>query len=109
MSSHIPTSIDGKTSRRAYFSGTKGEIAHYFPVGNVALFDLHRYAIASFLGISASNWTVALNNWNTTRDSEDAGRREDTAERSRMSQTPIRPDKRENVDLYMMALDTVNL
>ena len=75
----------------------------------MALFDLHHNVIADFLGSLVSDWNVSLNTWNMTRDSEDAGRREDTAERSRMSQTPIRPDKRENVYLDRMALDTVNL
>ena len=56
-----------------------------------------------------SNWTVALNIWNTTRDLEDLGRREDTTESTRMAQTPRCLDKREKVDLDMIALDTINL
>ena len=84
-------------------------ISHCFPVGNVALFDSHRDAIATFPGSSVSDWTMALNNWNTTRQSEDAGRRGYTSERSRRYQTPCRLDKREKFDLDMMALDTINL
>ena len=56
-----------------------------------------------------SNWTVALNNWNTTRDLEDEVRREDTTESARVAHTPCRLDKREKVDLVMMELDTINL
>ena len=75
----------------------------------MALFDLHRDAIANFLGRYVSDWTVALNIWNTTRDLEDEGRREDTGERSSREQTPFRTDKRKKIDLHIMALDTINL
>ena len=37
------------------------------------------------------------------------GRRKDIAERARRYQTHRRPDKRENVDLDIMMLDTINL
>ena len=60
-----------------YFRTSWENIAHFSPVGNVALFDSHRDAIINHLGRSVSNWDVALNTWNTTRDSEDARRRED--------------------------------
>ena len=73
------------------------------------LFNSTCDAIAAFTVSSVSNWTVDLNTWNTTRKSEEAGRREDTAERAKMTQTPHHPDKREKVDLYMMALDIINL
>ena len=41
----------------------------------MALFDSDRDAIATFTGILVSDWTVDLNIWNVTRDSEDAGKR----------------------------------
>ena len=75
----------------------------------MALFDSHHDAITDFPGILVSNWNVALNTWNTARDSEDVGSMEDTSERARMAQTPHHPDKRENIDLDMMALDTFKL
>ena len=75
----------------------------------MALFDLHHNVIADFLGSLVSDWNVSLNTWNMTRDSEDTGRREDMTKRDRKSQTPRRPEKREKVDFYMMALDTINL
>ena len=43
------------------------------------------------------------------RDLENVGIREDTAERTRMSQTPRHLDKREKFDLEMIALDTIKL
>ena len=52
---------------------------------------------------------MALNTWNTTRELEDEGRREDTGERSNRDQTPFRTDKRKKVDLHIMALYTINL
>ena len=82
---------------------------HCFLVWDVALFDLHRDAIAAFPGSLVSDWTVALNTWNKNRYLEDSGWREDTTERARMAQTPRRPDKREKVDLDIMALETINL
>ena len=74
----------------------------------MALFDSHCDSISTFPGRLVSYWTVALNTWNKNRDSEDIGRMEDMAERSGMAQTPRRPDKREKVDLDMMALETIN-
>ena len=44
-----------------YFCMPREKIAHCFPVGDVALFDLHCNAIADFTGRSVSDWTVALN------------------------------------------------
>ena len=87
-----------KVRRRAdfeagiYFGTLRENIAHCFPVVNVALFDLHQDDIAIFLGRLVPDWNVALNTWNATRDSEDAGRREDTTERYRMAQTNHRLD-----------------
>ena len=66
-------------------------------------------AITAFLGRSVSNWTVALKNWNTTRDSEDAGRRKATAYKARTAQTPCRPVKVKHTYLDMMDIDTINL
>ena len=57
------------------------------------LFESHRDAITAFPGSLVSDWTMALNTWNTTRDSEDAGRREDTANKDRTAQTPLCPIK----------------
>ena len=56
-----------------------------------------------------SNWNMALNTWNTTRELEDTGRRKDTVERTRSDQTPCLPDKREKVDFDIRELDTINL
>ena len=63
----------------------------------MALFDLHRDSIAAFLGRSDSDWTVALNTWNTNRDLEDAVRREYRVEKSSRYQTTFCMDKREKV------------
>ena len=52
---------------------------------------------------------MALNTWNKTRDSENEGKREDTSERARSAKKTHRPDKKEKIDLDMMALDTINL
>ena len=54
-------------------------IAHFLPVGNVPLFDLNHDIIVALTGILVSDWTVALNTWNTTRDLDDKGRKEDMA------------------------------
>ena len=59
--------------------------------------------------ILVSNWTVALNTWNTKRDSKDVGRREDTAGKARNSQTLRHPVKGEHTCLDMMELDTIIL
>ena len=75
----------------------------------MALFDLHHNVIADFLGSLVSDWNVSLNTWNMTRDLEDTGRSEEMVDRSSRDQTPLLPDKREEVDLDMMALDTINL
>ena len=58
-----------------YFQTPSENIAHCFLVGNVEYFYLHHDTDATFMGSSVSNWTVALNIWNTTRDLEDSGRR----------------------------------
>ena len=58
-----------------YLKTSRGKIAYFSLVGNVALFDSRRNFITAFPGSLVSDWTVALNTWNTTRDSEDAGRR----------------------------------
>ena len=84
-------------------------IVHCFLVGYVALFGSHRNVIAAFPGSLVSDWTVVLNNWNTTSDLEDTGRSEEMVDRSRRDQTPLLPDIREDIDLDMMALDTINL
>ena len=60
---------------------------YFSPVGNMELFDCHCDPIVAFTGNLVSNWTLALNTWNATRDSEDIVRREDMAERSRMAQS----------------------
>ena len=75
----------------------------------MTLFGSHRDAIKSFPWISVSDWTVALNTWNTTRDSGYAGRREDKTDNTRMAQTPFNPVKVKQNDLEMMELDTINL
>ena len=58
-----------------YFKTLRENIAYCSPVGNVVLFDSHHYVITTFPGSLVSDWTMALNTWNTTRDSEDVGRR----------------------------------
>ena len=75
----------------------------------MSLFDSFRDAIAAFPGNSVSDRNVALNTWNTTRESEYTGKREDTVDKARTDQTPERPDKGENTDLGTMVLDTINL
>ena len=75
----------------------------------MVLFDSHRDAINNFLGRSVSDWTVALNTWNTTRDFEDAVRRENTMDKARKAKTPRRPVMGKQTDLDMMELDTTNL
>ena len=82
---------------------------HCFTVGYVELFDLHCNAIAAFPGSLVSDWTLDLNTWITTRDLEDTGRSEEMVDRASRDKTPLLPDKREEVDLDMMALDTINL
>ena len=62
-----------------YLQTPRENIAHCFPVGDVALFDSHHGAIADFPGKSVSDWTVDLNTWNNNREPEDAGRSEDTS------------------------------
>ena len=59
---------------------------YFSPVGNMELFDCHCDPIVAFTGNLVSNWTLALNTWNATRESEDAGRREDIEVRFRMAQ-----------------------
>ena len=56
-----------------------------------------------------SYWTMSLKTCNTTRDSEEAIRREDTAYKARMAQTTCRSVKGKHTDLDMMDLDTINL
>ena len=94
---------------RIYFWTPRENIVHCFPVDNVELLDLHRDVIAAFTGSLVSDWTVALNTWNTTRDLEETGRSEEMVDRASRDKTPLLPDKREEVDLDMMALDTINL
>ena len=62
-----------------YFWMPRKNIAHCLPVGNVPLFDLNHDIIAALTVILVSDWTVALNTWNTTRDLDDKGRKEDMA------------------------------
>ena len=62
-----------------YFRTSRENIAHFSPVYGVTLCDYHCDNITTFFGSLVSNWTVALNTWNTTREYEDAIRREDTA------------------------------
>ena len=50
-----------------------------------------------------------MNTWNKTRESEDAGSREDTAEKASTDKKPRRPVKVEQTKLDIMALDTINL
>ena len=71
-----------------YFRMSRENIAPFSPVGDVVLFDSNRGVTATFPGIFVSNCTKALNTWNTTRDSEDAGMRKDTTEKARINQTP---------------------
>ena len=75
----------------------------------MSLFESHRNFITAFPGRSVYDWTVTLNIWNTTRDSEDAGSREDTADKARTAQTPRRPVKGKQTKLDMMGIDTINL
>ena len=84
-------------------------IVNCFTVGYVELFALHCNAIAAFPGSLVSDWTVALKTWNITRDLEDTGRSEEMVDMASRDKTPLLPDKREEVDLDMMALDTINL
>ena len=83
----------GKIRGGHLFPDVKGGKVYFSLVDNVAFFESHHDAIAVFLGRYVSNWTVALNTWNTTRDSEDTRRRQDTVEKSRMAQTSHLPDK----------------
>ena len=85
----------GKFRSGHLFLDVKGKNSHCFPVGDMALFNLHRDSIANFPGRSVSDWNVALKTWNTTRDLEYSGRREDTAERASIDQTTQHPDKTE--------------
>ena len=85
-----------------YLQTERENTAYLSLVGNVALFDSHCDAIAAFLGSSVYNRTVALNTWNTTRDSEYAGRREDMADKASTDQTPHFPIKGEHTELDMM-------
>ena len=109
VQSHSKIRRRAKLEASIYFWTPRGNILHCFLVWDVALFDLHRDAIAAFPGSLVSDWTVALNTWNKNRYLEDSGWREDTTERARMAQTPRRPDKREKFDLDIMALETINL
>ena len=84
-------------------------LSYLSPVGNVAVFDSHNDVINVFPGSSVSDWNLALNTWNTTRDSKDAGRREGMAEKARTAQNPRHPVKGKYADLDMMELDTINL
>ena len=80
IQSHSNFRRQGMFKAGIYFQMARENIAYYFWVGNVALFDSHRDAITAFPGSSVSDWTVALNTWNTTR--------EDTAEKDLKYQTP---------------------
>ena len=75
----------------------------------MVLFDSHRDVISVSPKSLVSNWTVDLNTWNTNRDSEDSGMREDTEERARMDQITHCPYRREKADLDIMARDTIKL
>ena len=57
------------------------------------LFESHRDAITAFMGRSVYDWTVVLNTWNTTRDFEYMGRKEDMGDKYRMAQPPRWPIK----------------
>ena len=63
-----------KLDKGIYFRTSRENIAHFSPVGDVVLFDSNCGVITTFPGILVSNWTKALNTWNTTRESEDSGR-----------------------------------
>ena len=75
----------------------------------MALFESHRNAIVGFPGMYVSDWTMALNTCNITKDFKDTVRREDTAEKARMDHTPQRPVESEHTNLDMMSLDTNNI
>ena len=75
----------------------------------MAFFDSRCDSITAFLGRSVSNWTMALKNWNTTRDSEEAGKRGHMAENASTAQTPHRTVNGRQTDLEMMELDTISL
>ena len=75
VQSHSNVLCQAKLEASIYLQTPRENIAHCFPLGDVALFDLYCDTIAAFLGSSVSDWTVALNTWNTTRDLEDARRR----------------------------------
>ena len=64
--------------------------------------------LASFRGARCPIRT-ALNTWNKTRGSEDAGRREDTADMASTAQTPRRTVKGKQTDLDMMEIHTIKL
>ena len=72
-------------------------------------FDSHHNEINAFPGSSVSDWTVDLNNWNTTREYEDTGRREETADKARKAQNPYPPFKGKQTDLDTTDLDNINL
>ena len=86
VQSHSKNHCSEKFEVGIYFLNPRENIAYFSLVGNVELFDSHSNPIAVFPGNSVSNWTVALNTWNATRESEDAGRREDIEVRFRMAQ-----------------------
>ena len=109
IQSHSNVCYRPKFEAGIYFWTSRENITHCFLVGNVTLFELHCCAIAAFPGISLSDWTVYLNTWNTNKDSEDTGRRDDKSKRARKAQNHRRQEKRENVDLDMMALGNINL
>ena len=109
IQSHSNFRLREKFEAGIYFQTARENIAYCSPVGNVALFDPHSNSITAFPWSSVSNWTVALNTWNTTRYSEDAGRREDMADKDRTAQTQCRPVKVKHTELDMMELDTINL
>ena len=75
----------------------------------MALFDTHRNVITAFPGRSVSGWTVSLNTWNKTIDSEDKGSLDDTTDKSRTDKTSRRPVKYKQTNLYIIELDTINL
>ena len=73
------------------------------------MFDSHCNAIVALPGSLVSDWTVALNTCNTTRDLEDTVRSEEMSDKASRDKNPLIPDKMEEVELDMMALDTINL
>ena len=75
----------------------------------MVLFDSHRDDITTFSGILVFGWTVALKTWNTTRDSEDAGRRDETENKASTDQTSRCPIQGEETNLDMPELDTISL